>query len=94
MRGALYVATHTDGLRGIILADAGSTDVVAAKHVVQGGSSSRMRGAPGNLEQAVRNTGIILADAGSTLQSRIIRTLTTDHPRGCGEHIIRVPRPV
>ena len=56
----------------------------ADKHVT--GSSPRMRGAHqiGRAGSAV--TGIIPADAGSTLFGLFASSLFEDHPRGCGEH--------
>ena len=50
------------------------------------GSSPRMRGALcANLALGIR-VGIIPADAGSTLASRMANYFAEDHPRGCGEH--------
>ncbi len=50
------------------------------------GSSPRMRGALHPLEDVVRDTGIIPADAGSTRGASRSTSPCRDHPRGCGEH--------
>ena len=57
------------------------------------GSSPRMRGAPGSYVALDRDMGIIPADAGSTHQDPAGQTGSGDHPRGCGEHVVRVERP-
>ena len=54
--------------------------------VGQGGSSPRMRGAPGQAGRERVCLGIIPADAGSTTCTRTTANRTKDHPRGCGEH--------
>ena len=50
------------------------------------GSSPRMRGARFGPDPRSRRTGIIPADAGSTLLSMRPADKPVDHPRGCGEH--------
>ena len=50
------------------------------------GSSPRMRGALSVLTRYGLLTGIIPADAGSTLSCRLFLVRRRDHPRGCGEH--------
>ena len=50
------------------------------------GSSPRMRGAQGGGVDHVVGSGIIPADAGSTLASTSVSPVSRDHPRGCGEH--------
>ena len=54
--------------------------------VQAGGSSPRMRGARIELIEWAPQSGIIPADAGSTWCGHDVRSLTQDHPRGCGEH--------
>ena len=53
------------------------------------GSSPRMRGTPGNWRRCCVRTGIIPAYAGNT--SPVLRRCfwPRDHPRVCGEHIVR-----
>ena len=51
-----------------------------------GGSSPRMRGAHPQDIPPLRGSGIIPADAGSTLILIHTILLRQDHPRGCGEH--------
>ena len=51
-----------------------------------GGSSPRMRGAPGHHQRPALRAGIIPADAGSTACLAWSFAMTEDHPRGCGEH--------
>ena len=59
----------------------------AARRVqADGGSSPRMRGAPGPSKCTVPPWRIIPADAGSTRQPRCAYRPNGDHPRGCGEH--------
>ena len=50
------------------------------------GSSPRMRGALIDYEDFRTGTGIIPADAGSTIHRRRYQERHPDHPRGCGEH--------
>ena len=50
------------------------------------GSSPRMRGAPRLLDISQSKLRIIPAYAGSTVGSCLSVTVSTDHPRGCGEH--------
>ena len=50
------------------------------------GSSPRMRGAPFDPWLPHPESGIIPADAGSTVRQPMLRILHEDHPRGCGEH--------
>ena len=51
------------------------------------GSSPRMRGARGRSRGRVPGVGIIPADAGSTEVWKRVSSVTTDHPRGCREHV-------
>ena len=53
------------------------------------GSSPRMRGAPMGDGKGSETTRIIPADAGSTRSCWTTRAKAGDHPRGCGEHIVR-----
>ena len=50
------------------------------------GSSPRMRGAHTLVACYFDWSGIIPADAGSTLLFSLMTSHRTDHPRGCGEH--------
>ena len=50
------------------------------------GSSPRMRGALCQSSDLYCDTGIIPADAGSTIRLSPVSKPTWDHPRGCGEH--------
>ena len=50
------------------------------------GSSPRMRGARLRVVTSLVGSGIIPADAGSTLDRVLIITGIWDHPRRCGEH--------
>ena len=50
------------------------------------GSSPRMRGAPGGVQERDHPQGIIPAYAGSTARCRRRRRGSWDHPRACGEH--------
>ena len=50
------------------------------------GSSPRMRGAPVFTNIEFFRTGIIPADAGSTVGPLAHYSINADHPRGCGEH--------
>ena len=45
-----------------------------------------MRGAPHPIRRALRTSGIIPADAGSTFRIVTLARAVGDHPRGCGEH--------
>ena len=54
---------------------------------LDGGSSPRMRGARPVRPCRHQSTGIIPADAGSTLMGGRGSTTPEDHPRGCGEHV-------
>ena len=56
------------------------------------GSSPRMRGARKRHCRFSATTGIIPADAGSTVNSAQWWAFDEDHPRGCGEHTLRIPR--
>ena len=47
-----------------------------------------MRGARVGTQPQAGGTGIIPADAGSTLPERLSSLCFWDHPRGCGEHIV------
>ena len=51
------------------------------------GSSPRMRGAHSAYPLTRPRSGIIPADAGSTLRPCLGDTRWQDHPRGCGEHV-------
>ena len=48
-----------------------------------------MRGAPEGLDLGNTPTRIIPADAGSTFLFALEKWDLQDHPRGCGEHIMR-----
>ena len=63
---------------------------------VEQGSSPRMRGARITWSRPRVESRIIPADAGSTIFGVIGVAQTTDHPRGCGEHlqIMTVARPL
>ena len=50
------------------------------------GSSPRMRGALSCIRQSPGSSGIIPADAGSTMVTVLPCRSERDHPRGCGEH--------
>ena len=54
------------------------------------GSSPRMRGAPLRGASNLIGMGIIPADAGSTARSARACHEAQDHPRGCGEHDLRM----
>ena len=106
MRGALPCCKTRRPARGIIPADAGSTQVAQYKdvadrdhprgcgehssraklHACDMGSSPRMRGARSRDYDQRSGSGIIPADAGSTADEPVSVPLSTDHPRGCGEH--------
>ena len=53
------------------------------------GSSPRMRGAPYRDTLTTLRERIIPADAGSTPAYHLADGLNQDHPRGCGEHVLR-----
>ena len=55
-----------------------------------GGSSPRMRGAPGSRPRVPEERGIIPAYAGSTSISAMRQMSRRDHPRVCGEHSVSV----
>ena len=55
----------------------------------QPGSSPRMRGTLLDWSSSVTRLRIIPADAGNTLDYEHMRDLREDHPRGCGEHVLR-----
>ena len=55
------------------------------------GSSPRMRGALDGVADRTLDRGIIPAYAGSTERGRRLREHFGDHPRVCGEHLIRLP---
>ena len=86
MRGAPARRATAQRYRGIIPADAGSTD--RHRDMPQGhvGSSPRMRGAHAGGLRRVRRFRIIPADAGSTPSFSWDLSISEDHPRGCGEH--------
>ena len=50
------------------------------------GSSPRMRGTPLRYGIDIGENGIIPADAGNTTVRVKPKSLSEDHPRGCGEH--------
>ena len=52
-----------------------------------------MRGAQRRIERIPEIRGIIPADAGSTIMTRLLGESTEDHPRGCGEHTPRRDQP-
>ena len=54
------------------------------------GSSPRMRGAQSRIVYRSTKRRIIPADAGSTRMMERILRYCTDHPRGCGEHIVTI----
>ena len=62
------------------------------KLMLDEGSSPRMRGALHAAPGPVRRSGIIPADAGSTMHRDNSVRFIEDHPRGCGEHQIHNPR--
>ena len=53
------------------------------------GSSPRMRGAPVIKPGGHPYGGIIPADAGSTFAKHLQSINHQDHPRGCGEHVLK-----
>ena len=57
------------------------------------GSSPRMRGAPAREALKPGTLRIIPADAGSTDGIYVLKSIDEDHPRGCGEHLLRVRSP-
>ena len=63
----------------------GEHDVVPLVSRPARGSSPRMREAPLLCRARTLESGIIPADAGSTL-AELAKTPGGDHPRGCGEH--------
>ena len=68
----------------------GEHPLVQNVRVGQIGSSPRMRGAPQTAPDDRLGRGIIPADAGSTSQYYLRANTYEDHPRGCGEHPMRV----
>ena len=60
---------------------------IGCADVFRQGSSPRMRGARTTTDRMVKCGGIIPADAGSTTRSNKRTPISTDHPRGCGEHL-------
>ena len=52
------------------------------------GSSPQMRGARIDTHRVEVHRRIIPEDAGSTMTKRPSSILATDHPRGCGEHVL------
>ena len=67
----------------------------AAKHLGRhyvGGSSPRMRGALSHHPRMLHHSGIIPADAGSTTGVNPEIYVSEDHPRGCGEHVLKNPQ--
>ena len=58
--------------------------------MLQYGSSPRMRGAHRQPMPLLAGMRIIPADAGSTEPNPLVERLFRDHPRGCGEHRLRV----
>ena len=57
-----------------------------------GGSPPRMRGKRQTRRRIFRHSGITPADAGKTLGSRSTCPTVKDHPRGCGENIVKNDR--
>ena len=53
------------------------------------GSSPRMRGAHNQMRESERVPGIIPAYAGSTPHDGVDGELVRDHPRVCGEHVVK-----
>ena len=49
-----------------------------------------MRGAPKTVYRETHIIGIIPADAGSTMEGTEVGVTDGDHPRGCGEHRMRI----
>ena len=88
MRGARPCRSRMKVRMRIIPADAGSTTSVCAGRSRSKGSSPRMRGALAYSAAANLSPRIIPADAGSTSSTALYKTLSGDHPRGCGEHCI------
>ena len=56
------------------------------------GSSPRMRGTPRLCRDAASGRGIIPAYAGNTLWGNAKEASKRDHPRVCGEHIVKATR--
>ena len=56
------------------------------------GSSPRMRGALTWVPDTHAESRIIHADAGSTRFRLTFLPVCQDHPRGCGEHVLVIPR--
>ena len=54
------------------------------------GSPPRMRGKRVGAADVALNAGITPADAGKTIVVGVMMSKTADHPRGCGENVVRV----
>ena len=92
MRGAPGALRDLRNAKGIIPADAGSTPRKCPPNRPRQGSSPRMRGAPLRAIKEAITLRIIPADAGSTNEVYGNRFDIRDHPRGCGEHLMRVAK--
>ena len=90
MRGTLLYLCIDTGNNGIIPAHAGNTKDISGYMGGGQGSSPRMRGTLAEFRGAVDVVGIIPAHAGNTLRRGGILRRSWDHPRACGEHLLRL----
>ena len=67
----------------------GEHDASEAEEPSSLGSSPHVRGAPAQIDGHVVHVGIIPACAGSTSMSAAYLSLSRDHPRMCGEHMVQ-----
>ena len=89
VRGARLTLSTQPPATGIIPACAGSTPLLARIRPIQQGSSPHVRGAHVAVRRVDVSEGIIPACAGSTPYVRRAAGWRWDHPRMCGEHLVR-----
>ena len=89
VRGAPFLFGTNWAGSGIIPACAGSTCAVRTRSGRWRGSSPHVRGAHDSDAVVAFCAGIIPACAGSTADMLFEGDVTRDHPRMCGEHLVR-----
>ena len=67
----------------------GAHPMLSLCHFFKSGSSPRMRGSPGGLQEVRRRPGIIPAHAGLTSRPMNFPETRGDHPHACGAHTLQ-----
>ena len=90
MRGTRIVEIQQLEALGIIPAHAGNTQSFALALACPEGSSPRMRGTLSEKPWSLSHSRIIPAHAGNTHDSVSSIASKRDHPRACGEHLLKL----